>query len=67
MAAAVRKAANDWGLQIESAFSGLANYCFDGLLIRTPQAAAPLWSGGSAHSTWPPRLERRLQEVRWVA
>lgn len=32
MAAAVRKAANEWGLQIESAFSGLANYCFDGLL-----------------------------------
>jgi D-erythrulose 1-phosphate 3-epimerase len=32
MAAEVRKAANDWGLQIESAFSGLANYCFDGLL-----------------------------------
>jgi sugar phosphate isomerase/epimerase len=32
MAGEVRKAANDWGLQIESAFSGLANYCFDGLL-----------------------------------
>lgn len=32
MAAEVRKAASDWGLQIESAFSGLANYCFDGLL-----------------------------------
>ena len=32
MAAEIRKAANDWGLQIESAFSGLANYCFDGLL-----------------------------------
>jgi len=32
MAAEVRKAAADWGLQIESAFSGLANYCFDGLL-----------------------------------
>lgn len=32
MAAEVRKAANDWGLEIESAFSGLANYCFDGLL-----------------------------------
>lgn len=32
MASEVRRAANDWGLQIESAFSGLANYCFDGLL-----------------------------------
>src|SRR5437763_2273093 len=32
MAAEVRKAASDWGIQIESAFSGLANYCFDGLL-----------------------------------
>jgi len=32
MAAEVRKAAQDWGIQIESAFSGLANYCFDGLL-----------------------------------
>ncbi len=32
MTAEVRKAAADWGLQIESAFSGLANYCFDGLL-----------------------------------
>jgi sugar phosphate isomerase/epimerase len=28
----VRKAAADWGLQIDSAFSGFANYCFDGLL-----------------------------------
>jgi sugar phosphate isomerase/epimerase len=32
MAKDVRKAAQDWGIQIESAFSGLANYCFDGLL-----------------------------------
>jgi sugar phosphate isomerase/epimerase len=32
MTADVRKAAQDWGIQIESAFSGLANYCFDGLL-----------------------------------
>ena len=32
MAADVRNAAKDWGIQIESAFSGLANYCFDGLL-----------------------------------
>src|SRR5947207_897062 len=32
MTADVRKAARDWGIQIESAFSGLANYCFDGLL-----------------------------------
>ena len=45
MAAEVRKAANDWGLQIESAFSGLANYCFDGLLH--PDAA-----GRSASMEW---------------
>jgi D-erythrulose 1-phosphate 3-epimerase len=32
MAADVRQAADNWGLKIESAFSGLANYCFDGLL-----------------------------------
>ncbi|MFN7993931.1 MAG: TIM barrel protein [Bryobacteraceae bacterium] len=32
MAAEIRKAAQDWGIRIESAFSGLANYCFDGLL-----------------------------------
>ena len=32
MTSEVRKATNDWGIQIESAFSGLANYCFDGLL-----------------------------------
>ena len=32
MAGEVRHAAQDWGIQIESAFSGLANYCFDGLL-----------------------------------
>jgi sugar phosphate isomerase/epimerase len=32
MAAEVRKAAQDQGIRIESAFSGLANYCFDGLL-----------------------------------
>jgi sugar phosphate isomerase/epimerase len=32
MAARVHKAAGDWGIEIESAFSGLANYCFDGLL-----------------------------------
>jgi len=32
----VRKAADDWGLKIESAFSGLANYCFDGLLHPDP-------------------------------
>jgi sugar phosphate isomerase/epimerase len=38
MAAEVRYAAQDWGIQIESAFSGLANYCFDGLLH--PDAAA---------------------------
>jgi sugar phosphate isomerase/epimerase len=31
-AAEVRTAAADWGTQIESAFGGLANYCFDGLL-----------------------------------
>jgi sugar phosphate isomerase/epimerase len=32
MAARVRKSAGDCGIEIESAFSGLANYCFDGLL-----------------------------------
>ena len=32
MAAEVRKAARDWDIVIESAFSGLANYCYDGLL-----------------------------------
>lgn len=32
MAADVRSAVNEWGIVIESAFSGLANYCFDGLL-----------------------------------
>jgi D-erythrulose 1-phosphate 3-epimerase len=32
MAADVRNAASDWELVIHSAFSGLANYCFDGLL-----------------------------------
>jgi sugar phosphate isomerase/epimerase len=32
MAARVRAAAQHWGIEIESAFSGLANYCFDGLL-----------------------------------
>ena len=32
MTAEIRKAAQDWGVRIESAFSGLANYCFDGLL-----------------------------------
>jgi sugar phosphate isomerase/epimerase len=45
MAAQVRKAANDWGLQIESAFSGLANYCFDGLLH-------PDVAGRSASMEW---------------
>jgi sugar phosphate isomerase/epimerase len=32
LAAEVRRAGQNWGIQIESAFSGLANYCFDGLL-----------------------------------
>jgi D-erythrulose 1-phosphate 3-epimerase len=32
LAANVHRAAQNWGLEIESAFSGLANYCFDGLL-----------------------------------
>ena len=32
MAAQVRQAAEDFGITIESAFSGLANYCYDGLL-----------------------------------
>ena len=45
MAAEVRKAANEWGLQIESAFSGLANYCFDGLLH-------PDTAGRSASMEW---------------
>jgi sugar phosphate isomerase/epimerase len=45
MAAEVRRAAEDWELQIESAFSGLANYCFDGLLH--PDAA-----GRSASLEW---------------
>ena len=45
MAARVRRAAADWGLEIESAFSGLANYCFDGLLH--PEA-----EGRSASLEW---------------
>jgi sugar phosphate isomerase/epimerase len=32
MVAEVRQAARDFGITIESAFSGLANYCYDGLL-----------------------------------
>ena len=32
MAARVRRATADFGIEVESAFSGLANYCFDGLL-----------------------------------
>jgi sugar phosphate isomerase/epimerase len=38
MGARVRRAADDWGVEVESAFSGLANYCFDGLLH--PEAEA---------------------------
>jgi len=38
MAAEVRKAAHDWNITIESAFSGLANYCYDGLLHPDPGA-----------------------------
>jgi len=45
MAARVRRAAADGGLEIESAFSGLANYCFDGLLH--PEA-----EGRSASLEW---------------
>jgi len=45
MATRVRQAAGDWGLEIESAFSGLANYCFDGLLH--PEA-----EGRSASLEW---------------
>lgn len=45
MAARVRLAAAAWGLEIESAFSGLANYCFDGLLH--PEA-----EGRSASLEW---------------
>jgi sugar phosphate isomerase/epimerase len=36
MAAEVRQAARDFGITIESAFSGLANYCYDGLLHPDP-------------------------------
>jgi D-erythrulose 1-phosphate 3-epimerase len=36
MAAQVRQAAQDFGVTIESAFSGLANYCYDGLLHPDP-------------------------------
>jgi sugar phosphate isomerase/epimerase len=45
MAARVRQSTADWGLEIESAFSGLANYCFDGLLH--PEA-----EGRSASLEW---------------
>jgi sugar phosphate isomerase/epimerase len=45
MAARVRRAAGEWGLEIESAFSGLANYCFDGLLHPEPE-------GRSASLEW---------------
>lgn len=45
MAARVRRAAADFGIEIESAFSGLANYCFDGLLH--PEA-----EGRSASLEW---------------
>ena len=45
MASRVRKAAETWGIEIESAFSGLANYCFDGLLH--PEA-----EGRSASLEW---------------
>jgi sugar phosphate isomerase/epimerase len=36
VAAQVRQAARDWNLTIEGAFSGLANYCYDGLLHPSP-------------------------------
>jgi sugar phosphate isomerase/epimerase len=36
MAAEVRRAARDWNITIEGAFSGLANYCYDGLLHPSP-------------------------------
>jgi D-erythrulose 1-phosphate 3-epimerase len=45
MAARVCRATSDFGLEIESAFSGLANYCFDGLLH--PEA-----EGRSASLEW---------------
>ncbi len=38
LTAQIRQAAQDWGIEIESAFSGLANYCFDGLLHPEPAA-----------------------------
>lgn len=37
MAARVKQAAENFGIEIESAFSGLANYCFDGLLHPEPE------------------------------
>lgn len=37
MAARVRQAAENCGIEIESAFSGLTNYCFDGLLHPEPE------------------------------
>jgi sugar phosphate isomerase/epimerase len=37
LAAEVRQASQNWGIRIDSAFSGLANYCFNGLLH--PEAA----------------------------
>lgn len=45
MAARVRRATDEWGLEIDSAFSGFANYCFDGLLH--PEA-----EGRSASLEW---------------
>jgi sugar phosphate isomerase/epimerase len=36
MTAEVRTATQDFGITIESAFSGLANYCYDGLLHPNP-------------------------------
>jgi D-erythrulose 1-phosphate 3-epimerase len=32
LAAEIRRASQNWGIEVESAFSGLANYCFSGLL-----------------------------------
>jgi sugar phosphate isomerase/epimerase len=56
MAADVRKAAQDWGIEIESAFSGLANYCFDGLL--NPDA-----NGRRASREWWKRVFEVASEV----
>ena len=51
MAARVRKFTADWGIEIESAFSGLANYCFDGLLHPEAEGRRASLNGGREPST----------------